>query len=373
MTLVGHNSLRRAVDLTDATPTADQMSEMKRLLVAGIEAGAWGLSSGLQYQPGFNAKTDELVDLCRVVAAHGAVYTTHMRNEAGGVMASVDEAIEIGRRSGARVEISHAKCAGPKVWGQAGEFIARVDRANAAGVHVRMDEYPYTASATTLDLLFPVWAKNHWKEARTTRRSELLDYFKRHFALYGGADYVFLTRGRFPNTRLSDLARRLGKSPGEVLVDNIGLGGSRAIYHVMQEDDVRAFLSSRWTMIGSDGPTGSHPRGAGTFPRVWGEYGRKLGLLSPRQCVNKTSTMAAEQLGLLARRRGELHPGFYADVTVLDWDRVEDTATYKHPTGVPKGIPYVIINGKFAVDRGTPSGRPGRVLRFVSRDQASGG
>ena len=373
MTLVGHNSLRRAVGLSDATPTAVQMDEMKRLLAAGMEAGACGLSSGLEYSPGFNAKTDEVVELCRVVAEHGGVYATHMRDEGGHVLDSVDEAIEIGRRSGARVEISHAKCAGPKAWGQSGEFLARMDRANAEGVTVRLDAYPYTASTTTIEILFPLWARNDWKAARGERRDELLAFFELHFGMYGSADYVFLTRGEFPNTRLSDVARRLGKSPGEVLVDDIGLRGSRAIYHVMKEDDVRKFLASRWTMIGSDGPTSSHPRGAGTFPRVWGEYGRVQGMLDAKECVRRTSTLAAEQFGLLTEQRGAVREGLFADITILDWDRVEDTATYQEPNGVPKGIPYVIINGRFAVDRGTPNGRPGRVLRFPSSDQTSGG
>ncbi|MBE7558265.1 amidohydrolase family protein [bacterium] len=381
MTLVGHNSLRNAVGLSDATPTAAQMKKMKELLQQALAAGAFGLSSGLVYAPGYNAQTDELVELCRLVAAWDGVYATHMRHEDRRVLEALDEALEIGRRSGVRVQISHIKCTGRRGWGLSHEILARVAEARADGVRVMLDQYPYTAAATTLRILFPLWAQRDWKAATTARRGELLAALSATLDENGGAENIFVRSETHGQIYLDALAKKLGKPPEVVLADDLGLSGGRGIFHFMREDDVRTLMQGPEVMLGSDGPTGSHPRGAGTFARFWGRYGRELGMFEPRECVNKTSTLAARQFRLIEQKRGALRVGFFADVAILDYDMINDTATYENPSAAPRGIPYVIINGKLALDKGRTTGaRSGRVLRLTDSpllksppDQEAGG
>ena len=366
MTLLGHNSLRSAVGLSSATPTAAQMGKMKELLQDAMQAGAFGLSTGLVYAPGFNARTGELVELCRIVAAYHGVYATHMRHEDERVLSALDEALEIGKESGVRVEISHIKCTGAKGWGLADAMLARVAAARRDGVQVWMAQYPYTASATTLRILFPLWAQSDWKAATTRRRAELLRALRATLEENGGAKNIYVRSEKYGDVYLDALARRQKQPPENVLVDTLGLSGGRGVFHIMQEADVRTLMQSPLVMLGSDGPTSGHPRGSGTFPRFWGEYVRQLGLFTKRQAVAKTSTLAARQFHLLEQQRGALRVGFFADLTLIDYNKVQDTATYEKPAGVPKGIPYVIVNGRLALDQGRTTGVPaGRVLRLT--------
>jgi N-acyl-D-amino-acid deacylase len=182
----------------------------------------------------------------------------------------------------------------------------------------------------------------------------------------GGADRIFLISGTYRNRYLDEVAASLGKTFEDVLIDNIGLGGANAVYHTMIESDVRTLMASSYQMIGSDGPTSSHPRGSGTFPRFWGRYVRDLGMFSRREGVYKTSQLAAEQFRLTEQGRGKLQPGFYADITVFDAASIVDSSTWDAPTLAPSGIEYVIVNGQLAVDRGAVTGvLAGRVLRLT--------
>lgn len=363
--LVGHNSLRSAVGLSGTTPTLTQMNRMKSYLDDALEAGAFGLSTGLIYATGYNSTTDEVIELARILAPRDALYATHMRSESEAVLEAVDEAIRIGHEAGCRVEISHVKCAGPAAWEKVDQFIARVDAANAAGDHVRMDQYPYTASQTTLNVLLPTWALNNWSDAVANHRVQLEADVRALIEGRGGADRVYIVSGTYTNRYLSEVASSLGRSPENVMIDDIGPGGGSAVYHWILEDDIRTFMPHPDLMIGSDGPTGAHPRGSGTFPRFWGRYVRELGLCTPREAVRKTSTLAAEHFRFLELQRGRIASGFAADVTVFDYNTILDRSTYESPGLTPVGVRYVLINGTLALDGGSLTGRnPGVVLRL---------
>ena len=366
--LLGHNSLRNAVGLSGTTPTLSQMNAMKELIQQGMNAGAFGMSTGLIYKPGYNSTTGELIELAGVVAHHGGVYATHMRSEAEAVLQAVDEAVRIGRESGCRVQISHAKCAGPSAWGLATAFLENVDRATSEGVTVCMDQYPYTASQTTLNVLFPGWALDDWSDAVTNRRKELEDAVRSLIAGRGGAGRIYIISGTRAGKYLSEVSDELGISPELVMIDVIGPNGGSAVYHQMQEGDVRTFIVHDLVMGGSDGPTSSHPRGAGTFPRIWGHYGRDQSLFGKRAAVQKTSTLAAIQFRLIEQKRGLLEPGFYADLVIFDHSAILDRATWDQPTLSPTGIFWVIVNGGIVIDDGVyRSLKSGRVLRLNAR------
>ncbi|MDK2970756.1 MAG: N-acyl-D-amino-acid deacylase [Candidatus Sumerlaeota bacterium] len=371
--LIGHNQLRANVGLSGTTPTPAQMQQMKANIATGMQAGAFGFSTGLIYYSGFNSTTEEVIELAAAAKEEGGLYATHMRSEGEDVLAAVEEALRIGRESGARVQISHAKCVGPAVWGFSDEFLALVDQAIADGVDVWLDQYPYTASQTTIDVLIPDWAESNWSDAVNNRREELEQGIRDLIAGRGGADRVYLISGSYARQYLSDVATSLGKDPEDVIIDNIGRSGASAIYHTMQEDDVRTFIVHPRVMMGSDGPTGSHPRGQGTFPRLWGTYGRELGFFDQQECIRKTSTLAARQFRLLEQARGRIETGFFADIVVLDPDEVIDRATFDSPSTTPLGIPFVLVNGEVAVSNGTYTGTlSGRVLRsYDSKTTAS--
>ncbi|MBN1476238.1 amidohydrolase family protein [Candidatus Sumerlaeota bacterium] len=366
MGLIGHNSLRASVGLSGSEPTPAQMSAMIDRIDEGMEAGAFGMSTGLVYATGYNSSTEEIIGLASAVAAHGGLYATHMRSESEDVLEAVEEAIRIGREAGCRVEISHAKVAGPAVWGQSDDYLALIDQANAEGVRVRFDQYPYTASQTTINVLIPDWAESNWSDAVANHRGELEADIRDLIAERGGADRVFFISGPFAWQWLSDVAVNLSKDPEDVLIDDVGLGGASAVYHTMQESDVQTFMQSPWQMVGSDGPTGGHPRGAGTFPRFWGHYGRDLAMFTVRQLVSKTSTMAAEQFFLLEQERGALREGWFADIAVIDWDTIEGRSTYEQPTLTPLGVEWVLVNGVIATEGDViRSASNGRVLRLT--------
>jgi N-acyl-D-aspartate/D-glutamate deacylase len=363
--LIGHNQLRRDIRFTGERPSDEQMEEMKHLVAEGMAAGAFGMSTGLTYHPGFNARTEELVELARVVAEHGGVYASHIRNEGPRVLEAVAEAIRIGRESGCRVQLSHAKVAGPGAWGLAGEYLALVNAANAAGIVVYIDQYPYTASQTGIGALFPLWARENRSAAvEAQRRAELERDVTELLAGRGGAERVFLSRGPFAGRFLSDIADSLGKDPVAVLIDDIGVGGGSAVYHMMLEDDLRELMAHPHQMIASDGPTDTHPRGHGTFPRFWGRYVRELAMFDHADAVRRTSTLAAGQFGLLQQYRGRLAPGWFADIVIFDPAIITDGATFEEPTNPPKGVHHVLVNGAVALADSEPTGQlAGRVLR----------
>jgi len=363
--LIGHNSIRRSIDLEEADPSPEQLQLMKDYIRDGMNAGAFGMSTGLIYNPGFNSKTEELIELASIVGEYDGLYTTHMRNEGPEVLQSVVEAIMVGERSNSRVQISHAKCAGPQAWGLSDEFLTLVDDANALGTEVWVDQYPYSASQTTINAVIPDWAENDWENSVSNKRAELEEGIRELIAGRGGAERIYMVRGPYAKQTLGEVVEELNEAPEKIIIDRIGLGGASAIYHMMLEEDVQTFMTHPRVMVGSDGPSSTHPRGHGSFPRVWGHYGRELGLVSHQDCVRKTSTLPAIQFRLLDQQRGKIQEGFFADIAVLDPDEIIDHATFDEPTAYPVGVTDVLVNGAIAISNGEyTKALSGKVLRY---------
>ncbi|HSA56689.1 MAG TPA: D-aminoacylase [Gemmatimonadaceae bacterium] len=385
--LTGHNTIRRRVMGTaDRAPTAAELAQMRAFVAQAMGEGAFGLSTGLRYVPGFYSKTDEVVALARAAADSGGIYTSHLREEGLGLIEGVAEALEIGRRARIPVVLTHHKAIGRAMWGKSAVTLAMVDSARRAGTDVMVDQYPYTASHTGITVLVPPWALAGGDSAlaRRLRDPVLRDSITRGVVDLllndrGGGDLrrVQFSRVEWDSTlngkTLHDLAVRMGVEPvpeqaAPVVLEAVLKGGAGAIYHVMDEQDVRRIMAHPQTMIASDGrlnrlgDASPHPRAYGTFPRVLGKYVREDGVLSLEAAVRKMTGMPAARLGLADR--GCVRAGCVADVTVFDPRTVRDVGTFADPHHYPEGIPWVLVNGVPVVDAGQfTSARPGKVLR----------
>ncbi|MEJ7758299.1 MAG: D-aminoacylase [Gemmatimonadaceae bacterium] len=384
--LAGHNDIRRNVmGMSDKAPTLDQLARMKALLASAMRDGAFGLSTGLLYLPGTYSTIDEVVALSRVAADSGGIYTSHLRKEGIGLLEGVGEALEIGRRARIPVVLTHHKAVGRTMWGKSVLTLAMVDSARRAGTDVLIDQYPYTATHTGIGVLIPSWAMaggNAEFEKRLAvpamKDSIVRGIVQNILTDRGGGDLarVQFSRVTWDKTlegkTLAYWAARRGMAPtpetGAALVlEAMSKGGANAIYHVLDEGDVRRIMTSPHTMIASDGRLSQpgeghpHPRAYGTFPRVLGEYVRVQKLMPLETAVYKMTGMPAKGLGL--RDRGVLREGAFADVVIFDAASVRDQATFTEPHQYPVGIETVIVNGKSAVERGKATGvRAGRVL-----------
>ncbi|MEQ9862464.1 D-aminoacylase [Pectobacterium cacticida] len=320
--MVGHTTLRASVmgDALDRRASADECSQMREQLEASLDAGAFGFSTGTFYPPARAATIDEIVAVAEPLARYGAIYATHMRNEAEAVLHSLDETYEIGRRLGVRVLISHHKLAGVKNHGRSRETLASIAAARARQP-VSLDCYPYNASSTTLNPAFI---------ARAAK--VLISWSTPHPQLAGRL--------------LADIAADWGISD-EAAAQRLMPAG--AIYFMMDEDDVQRILAFPPTMIGSDGMPHDehpHPRLWSTFPRVLGHYSRDLGLFPLHTAVHKMSGLPADELGIA--RRGRITVGHYADLVLFDPQTVQDSATFAQPRTRAEGIKNVWVNGQLA-------------------------
>jgi dihydroorotase/N-acyl-D-amino-acid deacylase len=384
--LVGHNDIRQSVmGMSDKAPTPEQLERMKALVAGAMRDGAFGLSTGLLYLPGTYSNIDEVVALSKVAADSGGIYTSHLRKEGLGLLEGVGEALEIGRRAQIPVVLTHHKAVGQLMWGKSVLTIAMVDSARRAGTDVLIDQYPYTATHTGIGVLVPSWAMAGGSTEFEKRLAvpAMKDSITRGIVQNiltdrGGGDLarVQFARVNWDKTlegkTLADWAARRGMAPtpenGATLVLEAMLkGGANAIYHVLDEGDVRRIMASPNTMIASDGRLSQpgeghpHPRAYGTFPRVLGEYVRVQKLMTLETAVYKMTGMPAKRLGLTDR--GVLREGMFADVVIFDAGSVKDQATFTEPHQYPVGIETVIVNGIVAVESTKPNGvRAGRVL-----------
>jgi N-acyl-D-aspartate/D-glutamate deacylase len=352
--LVGHGTLRAAVMGGDARPPTDEELERMRALVReGIEAGCFGLSTGLVYEPGRHAATDELVELSREMAGTGALYATHMRDEGARLLDSVREAIEVGERAGVPVQISHHKAAGRENWGKVRDSLQLIERARERGLDVTADQYPYTAGSTVLAAVV-----SYLDEGGGSGRAE-------------PADLVIASAPKHPEWEgrsIAELAAAWNLPPpaaGQRVLDAEGISAT-VIIHGLDERDVRTVMQHPSTMIGSDGIPSlhgkPHPRLYGTFARVLGHYSRDLSLLPLEEAVHRMTGFPARKFGLADR--GEVRPGAIADLVLFDPEAIEDVATYEDPHQPPHGIAHVFVNGTAVVRDGAHTGaRPGRALR----------
>jgi N-acyl-D-amino-acid deacylase len=392
--LVGHGSVRVAVmGFDDRAPTPAELDAMRELVAASMRQGAFGLSSGLIYAPGSFASTAELAELARVAAASGGFYASHIRDEAGGLLEAMREAIEIGRRAGAGVQLSHHKAMGRANWGRVRDSLALLERSHA-GHDVLADQYPYTAGSTTLLALLPGWATAGGVPAMRQRladpsaRQRLAgDLARRERGdLRPGereldpasvviADVPAGPLERHRASNLAAAARDEGCSVGRLVVRLLeeAPAGVPIVWHGMDEADVRLVLAHPLVAVASDGWTLDpalggvpHPRSYGTFVRVLGRYAVREGVLSLEAAVRKMTSLPARRLGLADR--GILAAGMAADLVVFDPDRVIDRATYERPHAFCDGVSHVVVNGRLVVDDGQDTGAPaGKVLRHAPR------
>jgi N-acyl-D-aspartate/D-glutamate deacylase len=341
---------------TPSAPSADEMAHMKTIVAEGLDAGALGLSSGLIYEPGCFASTDELVELAALLRGTGALYATHMRDESRDLVAAVQEAIAVGERAGVPVQISHHKASGREAWGRVRESLRVIVEARQRGLAVLADQYPYTAASTALAAVF--------RDGR----------FDGGIGVLEAGDVVIASAPGHPEWEgetIPAIAATMGgcapaHAAARILADE---PEATVVVHCMHEDDVRTVLRHPTTMIGSDGlPTlegKPHPRLYGTFARVLGRYARDLGLLSMEEAVHRMTGLPAATFGL--EGRGVLRAGAFADVVFFDAERIIARGTFDDPHRHPVGIEAVFVNGVqvMASDRHTGA-RPGRVLRRPS-------
>lgn len=357
--LVGHNTLRfAAMGNAQRAPTAEEFAQMRDTLREGLEAGAIGFSTGLIYEPGRYAQTEEIVTLAREVAAAGGLYTTHMRNEAGGLLESIREAIHIGEAGGLPVQISHHKAGGKENWGRVRDSLRLLEEARTRGVEVTADQYPYTSGSTALAAVVQNNALNPQGPQGGMGRVAPKD------VLIASAPH----HPEYEGKTLQDLCDRFGlpaEAAAQRILEEEGMGVV-VVLEMMDETDVRTVMQHPTTMIGSDGLPASgakpHPRLYGTFPRVLGRYARAEGLLSLTEAIYRMTGFPATKFRL--RERGFVRAGGYADLVVFDPATIMDTGTYADPRQYPTGVRHVFVNGVTVVREGQHTGaRPGRTLR----------
>ncbi len=355
--LVGHHTVRRAAmgGVEKRAPTPDELATMRKMVAEGMEAGAVGLSTGLVYEPGRYSETSEVVAVAEEVAARSGIYVSHMRNEGDGLLDAVRETIGIGSSAGCGVEISHHKAVGAENWGKVTQSLGLIEAAQADGMDVTADQYPYTARSTMLFALVQngtFGSGSGGAMGRSSPDEVLLCSVPGASGLEGRTLQSFVEEWDLPG---EDAANRLLSEHGnEVLVAAFG----------MDEGDVRMVMAHPSTMIGTDGlDRGSkpHPRAWGTYPRILGKYVREEGILSLEDAIWRMSGFPAKKFSL--KDRGAIRPGAFADIVLFDPKTVIDSATFEDPRNGPDGIPHVIVNGKFVVKDGKHThARAGRAL-----------
>lgn len=387
----GHTWTRKTViGMDNRPPTAEELDSMRYLVEESMKQGALGLSTGLLYVPANFAETEEIIELAKVASKYGGIYVTHMRNEATGLLNSIKETIRISEEADIPAQINHHKAVGVTQWGWSEKSLALIDSANAAGLDIRHDLYPYTASSTTSAILFPQWAFSGGQEAfaEAVNNPELQPRLKEDMARIfqterTGNDLrrvqfrVLPSDPTYNGKTMADMAADRGLpnnlETGLKLATELQLkGGFSAIYHAMQEEDVIRIMQHPLAMIETDGDPVSygkgfpHPRSYGAFPRVLARYVRELKVITLEEAIKKMTSMPADQYN--QAERGRIQEGAFADITIFDPETVTDQATFTQPHQYPLGIEHVMINGQFVIKKGALTGeRPGVWIKGPAR------
>lgn len=386
--LIGHNDVRKAaMGSANRDPSEAEMQRMEAIVEKAMQDGAVGLSTGLIYIPGTYSKTNEIVRLAKIAAKYNGVYASHMRDESDSVTQAIEEALTIGREANIPVEISHFKLSGQQNWGRSKETVPMIIKARNEGLDVTIDQYPYTASSTSLSTLLPDWVLADGQDSIVARlakpaiRKEVIAYMltklkKRklaHFSYpvvasfkpdssYNGKsiEEVNVMRGK----------KHTAKEEAETILQMMELGGAGMIFHGMSDKDVKAIMQYPFNMFASDASIrvykqgNPHPRGYGTNARVLGKYVREEKVISLEEAIRRMTSLPATKFNL--KDRGLLREGFAADIVIFDEARVTDVSTYDAPHQYSKGFQYVIVNGQLAVENGIQnSNRNGKALRNV--------
>ena len=377
---VPHNDVRRAaMGNVNRAPTEKELRRMEELVDQGMKDGAFGFATGLIYNPGTYSKTDELVALAKVAAKHKGFYASHIRNENTEVLAAIEEILEIARRCGIRVHISHIKVSGRNAWGKAPDVIALIRKARKDGIDVTADQYPYTASSTSLSAtLIPA----RFREGSTEDMIKRLDdpdigakmkkaidaSLKGH--LNGKSIKIagYAKNTSWQGKDLFTIAEQEKKSPLAVALDITRNGGAQIVNFGMQDDDIRLFMMEPYVATASDGasmlPSDKvpHPRSYGTFSRKIGRYASEDKVITLEQAIRSASGLPADILQV--PQRGYIKAGHYADIVVFDPKSFRDKATYERPHQHSTGLKYLYVNGRLAIEDGNATNvLAGRVLR----------
>jgi N-acyl-D-amino-acid deacylase len=382
-------------------PTPEELTRMKALMETAMKAGATGMTTALIYPPASYSKTEELIEMAKVVSRYGGFYSSHIRGEGAELIQSIEEAIAIGEKGGVPVEIFHLKAAYQPGWGtlmrQAGE---KIEAARSRGVDVAADMYLYTAGGTSLSAVVPSWAADGGREKMLERlkdpaiRVRLKNEVKTGSPGWwnivesaGGWKQVVLANSgnpehkRFENKNIEQIAKEWNKDPADAAFDIIVESNNRAgaLYFMMSESDVDTAIKYPWVSFGSDAAASAqlmdpntvgngHPRGCGNFPRVIAEYVRKKKILTLPEAIRKLTSWPATRMRIPSR--GSIKEGNWADVVIFDYDKIQDQSTYEYPYRTPTGIDYVLVNGQVVIEKGKHTGaKPGKVLYGPGRSQ----
>ncbi len=386
-TFVGHGSIRGLIiGNDDRPPTDDELQLMRSEVRKAMEQGAFGLSSGLIYLPGRFATTEEVIELAKVAAEYNGIYISHMREEGLDVLKSVAETIRIGEEGGLPTQLTHHKIVGAPMWGKSSETLRLVDEAIARGVDVSIDQYPYTASSTSLTILFPGWSLDGGRESLLARLADDDQRLRmRDDIVYrievdrGGNDPKNVVLSNCPHDtelnglNLSELLRQQERdiskeNAAELLMELVEAGNCSAVFHAINEDDVVNIMRHPVTMPASDGgiegPSDRvpHPRNYGTFSRVLGHYVRELAVMPFHTAIHKMTMLPADRIGM--SDRGRIVEGAIADIAVIDPKTVIDKATFENPHQYAEGAHHVFVSGEAVLLNGQMTGkRPGKILR----------
>lgn len=357
LTFVGHATVRAKVmgEDTNRPATQTEIGQMKSLVEQAMKEGAFGLSSGLEYETGKPATTDEVISLAQVAGQHGGIYISHIRDEADKTLEALAEAIRIGREGRLPAQISHIKLGTVAVWGKANEAIALINKAREDGQDVTADCYPYDAWSSTIRVLIP-----------SGRHDDPTDV-RRGLDDVGGAGNITIVSCKahpeYEFKTLDAIAQKEGTSPVDLYMKIVRDGGAGIVCRSMKESDIRAFYRQPWVMVSSDGGIGSrHPRGAGTYPRVLGRFVRELHWLTLPEAIRKMTSLPASRLKL--QNRGLIRTGFKADIVLFDALKVTDRATFQQPQQISEGVKRVFVNGvEVWSDATTTGNRPGLAIK----------
>lgn len=385
--LIGHNDVRKAaMGSANRDPNEEEMKKMEAIVEKAMKDGAVGLSTGLIYIPGTYSKTEEVVRLAKVASKYNGIYASHMRDEGDSVTQAIEEALHIGREAKMPVEISHFKLSGQQNWGRSKETVPMIIKAREEGLDVTIDQYPYTASSTSLSTLMPDWVLADGQDSIKARlanpelRTQVKVYMQKrlqkrklkHFSYPVVASYradSTMNGKSIEEVNLLKGRKHKASEEAETIIQMMEQGGAGMVFHGMSDMDVKTIMQYPFNMFASDasiriyGSGNPHPRGYGTNARVLGKYVRDEKVISLEEAIRRMTSLPAQKFQL--KNRGILREGFAADIVVFDEHTVQDMSTYNQPHQYSAGFRYVVVNGRLTVDEGKHNGtRAGMVIRL---------
>ena len=361
--LVGHGTVREQVmGKSDRKATSEEIIKMQNLIQQEMDAGAFGISTGLFYSPGSYSNTEEVIALAKTVSKNKGIYDTHLRDESSytvGLIPAIEEAIEIGRQAKLPIHISHIKCLGVDVWHQSKNIVEAIEKAQKEGIEVTANQYPYDASATGLkSAVVPRWAESGGKDSLFIRYNnpkftkQILEETKKNITRRGGPDKLLIVKSKEPKfvgKNLLEISKMLNISPEIAVFKTLKTGYIRVASFNMNPDDIHTFMKQDWVVTGSDGNTG-HPRKYGSFPRKYHKYVQQEKVIDIASFINRSTSKTADIFKI--KNRGKLKEGYFADIIIFNPKTFKDIADYTDAFKLSEGLEYSIINGKLAIDKG---------------------